>query len=200
MGHEAHRLLRAWASSNRSNGSACREGGCSAADLMVELHRASPPQGLRTVEDLGRGFARVRPAALVVGADAALIDRAEQVYQELCRSQAPRVLAHGDLHHDNILFDEAGGWLAIDPKGVLGETAYETGALLRNPGGDPALYAEPGIISRRAAILGEQLGLPRERIFGWCFAQAVLSALWFVEDGWDPTRAWRMAEASATLV
>ena len=32
----------------------------------------------------------------------------------------PQMLLHGDLHHWNILSDADRGWMAIDPKGVIG--------------------------------------------------------------------------------
>ena len=166
------------------------------AGLIAELHWRPAPSGARTVEDWGRGFDRIRPSALAAGADPDLIDRAGTLYRELCASQGRRVLLHGDLHHHNILFDDGRGWLAIDPKGVAGELAFETGAILRNPGPDPAVYADPKVIARRTGILAERLGLERERIHGWCFVQAVLSALWQVEDGLDATLAWQMAAAA----
>jgi streptomycin 6-kinase len=170
------------------------------ADIMGELHAAPVPDGLRTVEDWGAGFARKRAATVSQGDDPDLIDRAAQIYGELCRSQGERRLLHGDLHHDNVLEDEDRGWLAIDPKGVVGEAAYEAGALLRNPGPDPRLFAEPRIIRRRAGILAERLNLELERIVAWGFAQAVLAALWFVEDGLDPSLAWRAAKATRLLL
>jgi streptomycin 6-kinase len=36
---------------------------------------------------------------------------------------APREITvlHGDIHHDNILHFGERGWLAIDPKGLIGE-------------------------------------------------------------------------------
>ena len=169
-------------------------------DIFAALHRAPAPGGFRTVEDWGRGFGRVRARALAEGADASMIDLGQTLYDDLCRSQGDRVLLHGDLHHDNILWDDARGWLAIDPKGVVGELAYETGCMLRNPGKDPRLYADPAVITRRAAILAERLDLDLERIIGWGFAQAVLSALWCAEDGWDPSRGWRTAEATRPLL
>ena len=169
-------------------------------DVIAVLHRDPAPGGFRTVEDWGQGFDRVRARALAEGADAAMIDPARALYDDLCRSQGDRFLLHGDLHHDNILWDDGRGWLAIDPKGVVGELAYETGCMLRNPGDQPKLYADPGVITRRAAILAERLGLDLERILGWCFAQAVLSALWSVEDGRDPSRGWRTAQATRPLL
>ena len=166
------------------------------AAVILELNCIPPPAGHRTVEDWGLGFDRVRDRALAAGADPALIDRGRGVYRDLSGSQGPRFLLHGDLHHDNVLLDERRGWLAIDPKGVVGELAFETSSMLRNPGKDPSLYAERGIIDRRVGQLSERLGLERRRIVGWCFARSVLSALWSIEDGWDATPAWRVALAS----
>jgi streptomycin 6-kinase len=80
-------------------------------------------------------------------------------------------------------------WLALDPKGVVGEAAYEVGALLRNP--IPGLLAQPNpqkITARRVDQLAEALNIDRQRIIGWGLAQAVLSAWWSFEDhghGWD---------------
>ena len=168
--------------------------------VISALHNDPPPDGFRTVEDWGEGFDRVRRQALAGGAAGDIIDLGQRVYADLCASQGERFLLHGDLHHDNILEDEARGWLAIDPKGVVGELAYETGAMLRNPGKDPDVYADPAVIARRTAILAGRLGLDAARIIGWCFAQAVLSALWCVEDGLNAAPAWRMAGATRPLL
>ena len=86
-------------------------------------------------------------------------------------------MLHGDLHHFNILRSDAHGWLAIDAKGVVGEPAYETGALLRNP--MPAVLDLPDparVLRRRADALCEALDLDVARVYGWAYAQAVLSA------------------------
>ena len=212
-GHGAVRLIehdppamlleRAWPGTPLSSlvtGGRDEEATAIVAEVIQRLHRTPAPAGFRTVEDLGLGFDRVRDQALAAGADAALLDRAQSLYDELCASQDERVLLHGDLHQDNILQDERRGWLAIDPKGAVGEGAYETGAMLRNPGPDPALYADPRIIRRRCDQLAERRGYDPQRIIGWCFAQSVLGALWFIEDGLDPTLAWRTAQASRLLL
>jgi len=93
------------------------------------------------------------------------------------------VLLHGDLHQENILAARRQPWLAIDPKGLIGEPAYETGALLRNS--LPDLLKMPQarrVLARRVDQLSEELGLDRERIRGWGIAQAVLSVWWGIED------------------
>lgn len=119
-----------------------------------------------------------------------LVETAERLFTELISSMAEPVLLHGDLHHQNILASERHPWLAVDPKGVVGEPEYEVGALLRNP--MPQLLAESQprrLLSRRVDQLAEELGFDRERLLGWSAAQAVLAAWWSYEDhghGWEP--------------
>jgi len=112
---------------------------------------------------------------------------------------AAPVLLHGDLHHENILAATRQPWLAIDPKGIVGEPAYEVGALLRN-----RLDAAPDLRplqARRLDQLAEALQLDRQRLLSWSVAQAVLSAWWSYEDhgrGWEPMIAY--AEVLAGLM
>jgi streptomycin 6-kinase len=142
-------------------------------DVAVALHASGLPNNpWPTVEDWGRGFDRYRVSG-DRSISAAQIDRAAEMFAELAASQGPRCLLHGDLHHANILFDETRGWLAIDPKGVIGEPAYEFGAALRQRGVDQ---------QRCIRIICERLGLDRQRVQGWADAQAVLSAIWKIED------------------
>ncbi|MEW5986187.1 MAG: aminoglycoside phosphotransferase family protein [Chloroflexota bacterium] len=120
---------------------------------------------------------------------AALVETAEHLFAELLASSAEPVLLHGDLHHDNILAAERQPWLALDPKGLAGEPAYEVGALLRNPSPQYLQWPDAGrLLSRRLDQLAESLGFERERLWGWSLAQAVLSAWWSYEDhgrGWE---------------
>ena len=112
-----------------------------------------------------------------------LVSHAHRVYDDLCQSQSNIRLLHGDLQHSNILFDDRRGWVAIDPKGVFGEIEYEVGASLRNPREAPALFTATATIERRLRGLSNELQLDATRTLGWAFAQAVLSAIWVVEDG-----------------
>jgi len=112
-----------------------------------------------------------------------LVESAHRLYLSLCASQAEPRLLHGDLQHYNVLFDAERGWLAIDPKGVIGEVEYEIGAILRNPIEQPELFISRVSIERRIKQLTGKLNLNGERVLAWAFAQAVLSVLWDVEDG-----------------
>jgi streptomycin 6-kinase len=130
------------------------------------------------------------------------VDRALGLFGELLPSQGPPVVLHGDLHHFNIL--RAGdGWRAIDPKGLVGDPAYDCAALLFNPWDSlPRGPQLPRTLARRIAILADTLGLDRERIHGWALAQSVLSAWWSYDDGAvspEVGRTLLIAEALATL-
>ncbi|HSF22619.1 MAG TPA: aminoglycoside phosphotransferase family protein [Blastocatellia bacterium] len=159
-----------------------------ATDIVVEViqkmsHPTETPKAFSTVEDWGMGFDRY-----LAGGDnqipISLVERGQQMYSELCGSQTSTRLLHGDLQHYNILFDSARGWLAIDPKGVIGEIEYEIGASLRNPYERPELFASTRTIERRVKSYEETLRLNPGRALAWGFAQSVLSAIWSVEDGY----------------
>lgn len=115
--------------------------------------------------------------------ESALVAEARDTFVELAESQRDVRLLHGDLQHSNVLLDADRGWLAIDPKGVIGEVEYELGAMLRNPAERPELFTDSATIERRVDQLAAELRLDRRRIVGWAFAQAVLSAIWEIEDG-----------------
>jgi streptomycin 6-kinase len=147
------------------------------------------PGGLAvpTALDWAAGFARcARSGHARIPPD--LLAEGERAYLELCHSQSRVRLLHGDLQHDNVLFDARRGWLAIDPKGVMAEPEFELGAFLRNPAERPEAFANPVTISRRLASLAARTGVDPRRALGWAFAQAVLSAVWTVEDGHRLTR------------
>jgi streptomycin 6-kinase len=157
-----------------------------AAAVMRQMGEVVPGNyPFPTVYDWGKGFLRLRRHyhGECGPFPRALLEEAETLFAELSGSMATPVLLHGDLHHDNILAAHRQPWLAIDPKGLVGEPAYETGALLRNPLPQLLQHPEPGrILARRVDQLAEELGLEHARIRGWGLAQAVLSMWWSVED------------------
>ncbi len=148
--------------------------------LSRETSRASS-RGV-AVWDWGKAFERYL-AAGDAQVPKPLVASAQRLYLSLCASQREPRLLHGDLHHYNVLFDSERGWLAIDPKGVVGEVEYEIGAMLRNPIERPELFTSHATIERRIKQLTEKLSLDYQRVMAWGFAQAVLSAIWEIEDG-----------------
>jgi streptomycin 6-kinase len=171
-----------------------------AADVLRRLWRPAPANHpFPLVSDLARGLVRLRRhfGGGTGPLPAALVEEAEALFAELIASQAEPVLLHGDLHHGNILAARRRPWLAIDPKGVVGEPAYDTGALLYNP--TELLDApRPGkALERRIDQLAEQLDLDGARVRGWGLSRAVLAAYW----GWeDSGEVWEEALAFAELL
>ena len=115
------------------------------------------------------------------------IQKARALRDNLLKTSGKEVLLHGDLHHDNIL-QNGNDWVVIDPKGVIGEPAYEVAAFIRNP--LPELLKHDNvqaIVNNRIMCFAEMLKLPERRILDWCFVQAVLSWVWALEDRYDAT-------------
>ena len=140
------------------------------------------PQACATVEDWAKGF-RSYIASGDVQIPKDLVAAGQRVFTSLRASQRQPRLLHGDLQHYNVLFDSDRGWLAIDPKGVVGETEYEIGAVLRNPFEQLELFLSRSTLERRLKQFTNKLNLDYERALAWAFAQAVLSAIWSIEDG-----------------
>lgn len=161
------------------------------AEVIGKMSPRSSGSTVPTVAQWAKGFER-HIASGNAQVPARLLREAHRVYTQLCDSQSRVRLLHGDLHHYNVLFDADRGWLAIDPKGVVGEVEYEVGAALRNPVERSELFAEPSAIEQRVECFARALKLDATRILAWGFAQAVLSAIWAVEDGFavEPTNPW----------
>jgi streptomycin 6-kinase len=176
------------------------EATCIAADVLRQLWRPVPPgHPFPSVSDRARGFDRLRRSfgGGTGPMPAALVERTEAFFAELLASQGEPALLHGDLHHYNVLAARREPWLAIDPKGVVGEPAYDAAALLHNPV-ETLRTPRPGkVLERRVDLLSEELGLDRERVRGWGFAQAVLAAYWGLEDS---GRVWEEALVFAELL
>jgi streptomycin 6-kinase len=161
------------------------------ADVIKEMSPRTPVKPVLTVQGWAKAFER-HDASENRQIPRDLLHEADMLYSELCSSQLQTRLLHGDLHHYNVLFDSERGWLAIDPKGILGELEYEIGAVLRNPYERPELFARASTIEKRVERFALELNLNVNRTLAWGFAQAVLSAIWAVEDGFavEPGNPW----------
>ena len=168
------------------------------ADVIGRLAGHNAPAGTVTVADWSRGFDWYGQSG-DEQIPSEMVQQAHNLYRDLAASQHRTMLLHGDLQHYNVLLDRARGWVAIDPKGVVGELEYEAGALLRNPVELPELFTQRATVERRLEILARLLPLDRSRVLRWCFAQAVLSAIWGVEDGYKIERNHPALELAQTV-
>jgi streptomycin 6-kinase len=118
----------------------------------------------RDWESLGRPFER------------RLVDAMEATAVELAGLQNPVVVCHQDFQGSNVLRAEREPWLAIDPKPIVGEPAFDVASLLRDRRWD----VRPGVIRRRLDLLAEELDLDRERMRGWGIVHALY---WGIDEG-----------------
>ena len=113
-----------------------------------------------------------------------LVVEAAEVFREMIASSPSPKLLHGDLHHSNILSATRAPWLAIDPKGLLGDPAFEPSAMFFNPRARLRTEADiPGLVRRRLDLIVSATGLDRHRVAAWGFAQATLSVCWSATAG-----------------
>jgi streptomycin 6-kinase len=124
-----------------------------------------------------------RVGSLGAGAQPAF-RRAADVLRELLEDERDRTLLHGDLHYGNILSSRRAGYLLIDPKGAIGEPAFDIGYLVSRP--MPAARDHLPLsraISRRLTFLPEALQLDPHRVAAYAYVAAALSLVWAIEDG-----------------
>ncbi len=151
------------------------------AEVIAKLANHQAPVGCPTVIEWGRAFERyLQSGSGQIRRE--VVAEARDMYAELASSQRHTMLLHGDLQHYNVLFDNERGWIAIDPKGVIGELEYELNAVLRNPIELPDVFANHVTITRRLKTLTTALNLDHDRALRWSYTQSILSAIWDIED------------------
>lgn len=150
--------------------------------VAMRLHAIDdpPPRGLT---ELGAWFEELFRHADEVGGFHA---RAARLAQRLLAGQREIVVLHGDLHHGNVLdFGAArrpadAGWLAIDPKSLTGDRAFDFTNILCNPTG--AVATRPGRLSRQVGVICATTGIRRLRLLAWTVAWCGLSSAWMQRD------------------
>lgn len=129
-----------------------------------------------------------------------LFARGRSVARQLLSRQVDVRPLHGDLHHDNIIASKDRGWLAIDPKGLIGDPYYDLGNLFLNPLGREQVNATPRRINLLADQLARELEFNRQKILRYAFAHAMLSAAWHEQDGGDGAYSVKIAELIAKYI
>ncbi len=153
------------------------------ADVVERLHarRDGPPPELTTLRRRFASLFRTDPQRWPVDARP-LVARAAVIAEGLLDADAPATPLHGDIHHDNIL-RSGDRWLAIDPKGLVGDPAYDYANSFQNPERAEALVLDAGRLARHATALAERTVIPRRHILAWAVAHTALSGAWNLEDG-----------------
>lgn len=197
LGYDENALLLERACGERSLAEMARSGQDDEASRIIcavaarlHLPRDRPPPELIP---LSLWFRQLWPAADRHGG---IIAKAAEITRDLLATERDAVVLHGDLHHGNVLDGGPRGWLAIDPKRLVGERGFDYANILRNPDDKAAL--SPGRFSRQVDVIAEAAGLDRSRLVHWVLAFAGLSAAWIHDDGDWPELDLAIAELALT--
>lgn len=154
------------------------------ASLLHELHAPSPLVPLMGLVPLERHFAALVDEAPPPTPAASALDVAwaADVARTLLGAQTNAMPLHGDLHHENILADEAGRWRAIDPHGLFGDPVYDVANFFGNPIGRPDITCDTGRTRLLSGMLATALGCDEVKILQYAAAHAALSACWSIGD------------------
>ena len=139
---------------------------CHAASRLHLSRNASTP----ALTPLHHWFRDLAPAAKKHGG---ILTRCDSVANVLLSSPHDEVVLHGDLHHGNILDFGTRGWLAIDPKGLVGERGFDYANIFTNPDlAEPTrpVAIEPDIFTQRVNIVSEVARIERQRLLMWIVA------------------------------
>ncbi|MER8188003.1 aminoglycoside phosphotransferase family protein [Kitasatospora sp. NPDC094015] len=113
-----------------------------------------------------------------------LIDEALETAAGLLADEPERLLLHGDFHHGNVLAADRSPWLAIDPRPLVGERAYDLARLARDRldtlAGSPG---QRGALRRRLQQLAGAVEVDQDRLRGWTLFRTVEAGLWHLSTG-----------------
>ncbi|WP_084646110.1 aminoglycoside phosphotransferase family protein [Devosia insulae] len=153
-------------------------------DTVAKLHAprdAAPPAGLEPLRERFEALFRVGAAAWPRQARD-LVGRATGIAYNLFDKPMEIIPLHGDIHHDNIV-SGARGWVAIDPKGLIGDPAYDYANSFLNPEEGDDFVISASRVARHSHAIAARTGIPRRHLLAWASAHAALSAAWDIEDG-----------------
>lgn len=170
-----------------------------AIDVIHRLHSVSLTE-MSNFPRLINWLAVLQDSAVHAAVPEQLCHKAWTVATYLIKTAQNQILLHGDLHHDNILSHERNGWVSIDPKGVIGDPAYEVGPFICNPMPEILNQSDTAkIVARRLSQFSQSLHIPEQRLKDWSFVHAVLAACWTVQDGDNPERWLGIAQVIDSL-
>ena len=147
------------------------------ANVIKKLHSASLKQNMSTVTPLKELLNDLYQLSNVAEN---YVAKARDFSESLLKTTTKNVVMHGDLHHDNVIYDEsAQSWKIIDPAGVIGDPTYEYTSFMINPIDkiwkcDNAL----SIIEKRIQKFAQIADINPHRLRQWTFAKAVLCLVW----------------------
>ena len=99
---------------------------------------------------------------------------AGSMLKDLCQTYSRNVLLHGDLHHENILKNENGGYTVIDPKGVIGDPVFDLSRFILDEFRDNLVSEPKENILAFVKNLGNSVDIPFETLLRCLYIETVI--------------------------
>jgi streptomycin 6-kinase len=163
--------------------------------VVAKLHAARAQTPPETLYPMARWFRQLEPAAERYGG---VLTKSAAAARELLALPRDNVPLHGDIHHGNILDGGERGWLAIDPKGVLGERGFDYANLFCHP--EAMVAKAAGRLEQRIEVVAKEADLDPKRLLTWILAYAGLKSVWTMESGGQEARELAIAQMAATAL
>ena len=127
---------------------------------------------------------RIKPGDI----ESVYVNKANDLRKHLLNTATHEFVCHGDLHLENILL-HGNDWVIIDPKGIIGEIAFEAAAfdLLSDDEINQA-HDIAQLLKQRIERLSVALDIDYQRLLSWVYLRTMISAQWFIEDNGDPSK------------
>lgn len=160
------------------------------AELYRELCAVPVATGIPSLLEIMDVYARQATARIPEQSDALAhfgvlshVERGISELTELAGNAAEDVFLHGDFNPGNILEHGKGTWLAIDPKPMHGDPAFDLWPLLEQLG-SPWSHNDPAaLLTAHLERVATIVGCDPARAARWAFARSVLNVSWYLEDG-----------------
>lgn len=148
------------------------------ARLLARLTATPAPPALRRLAHIAADMLDRTPPVLARvpdSSDRRLLADCAAALREVMAEPGDRLL-HWDLHFDNVLGADRSPWLAIDPKPLAGDPAFDLWPALNN-------RFDTGDVLWRFDAMTDVLSLDRDRARAWTLARLLQNALWEIEEG-----------------
>ncbi|GAA5020999.1 streptomycin 6-kinase [Terrabacter aeriphilus] len=160
-------------------------------DLLARLERPAHARVPSLTAYAHRQAEELRAAPAVL--PRRYLDQAASLATDLVDRGAPERLLHTDLHYTNVLAAYREPWLAIDPKPMSGDPAFEVAPALWNRADELGTGSQiRWSLRRRLEIICERAGLDEERARAWTIVREADNAVDAAQGltGDDAADAW----------
>jgi streptomycin 6-kinase len=154
--------------------------------LLRRLHAHAAPPGIPCLADVAAEMV-VDAVEAATKFDNPAHGRVLQYWADVTAEvvgEAGDRLLHWDLHFENVMAAEREPWLAIDPKPLVGDPAFDVLPALGNRWDEILATGDPArAVRRRYGLMVDELALEPQRALAWTYARLLQNGIWQAEDG-----------------